>query len=253
MKPLIGKIFLTLIATVFTVAAICWVWKTPVFADGTNPYIIGSGSVGGDVCLTPSDNLLDEGFEGVGYENAAKITESGIGTINEDTARPGSQTPTELCNSVLYVETDSGNEAFIIVDEGTQRDDVYFRIYYYLGTQADGTYPYIVHAGEISGYPGSNPGFNIQLYTDEGEVRARGTTSSNTIAINIGSWNLIEVHYVRNDTSWIQVNGGSQETFTAYDHGVRYYHIGHTATAPTDTMSSYFDLTAINTTGIGGE
>jgi len=201
-------------------------------------------------CSSTTDNIFDEGFEGAGYENT--WSENGSGTINEDYSRPGAQSPTALCSQVLYVDTDSSNETYATLNEGTARSEVYVRFYYYPGTQAASTYPYILDAGDSNGV--YNLGFRVQLYSGASpSVRARGATDSSTASVNAGAWNLIEIHFVRNDASWIKINGGSELSFTASDYDVQYYFLGHTGLAPTPTLTSYYDLFAINTVAIGGE
>lgn len=63
-----------------------------------------SYTTGGVACSTPSgSSILDEGFTGTGYENASNWSETGSGTIDEDTSL--SSWPTEACDEGLNIAT----------------------------------------------------------------------------------------------------------------------------------------------------
>jgi hypothetical protein len=97
MKSLTSKILLTFIVTVFTVVAIYLVWTTPVFADGTNPYIIGSGSVES----APSSGSI--GFTGTTGASLLKTTQYVYYSPTTPT------TPGNVRHGHLYVEDSDGN------------------------------------------------------------------------------------------------------------------------------------------------
>lgn len=251
----------------FTVPAILFGQTiTATYTQPTNGFeaITGGGDLGGFIntavtnetapvgCTSPSDNILDDGFEGTGFELV--WSQVGVGTLNADANRPGTQSPTALCTQSLYVETDTSNETYIYHNEGLARSDVYVRFYINPSIIPSGVYPYIF-AATGGATPNTSPTANVQMScnTTTASIRVRGTTDTTYESITVNGWNLVELHIVQNGASWLKINGGSEVAFTARDYAINYYFLGHTDTAPTAQMGTYFDLFAINTIAIGGE
>jgi len=247
-------ISLLLLAVIFTVSA-------------DRRRLLGVRNVAG-ACATsdttiPHDTLL-EGFQVVttGYENTWAAGGTGTSVTFDpyaDTSAITSGKAAGQCDRAMKLTIVAADvlEQSVYYDHGTIDADtvaVNYSCRIYVTVIPDGTevvYP-VAANNNVSPNNSGDAAFRIGITTNGANVmiRARGTTDSAIIPVNINTWNLIEVHLDPTAaSSTITVNGGTPESFTrttAIDP--RYVHIGSYGVQALGTSATlYIDSITANT------
>jgi len=222
-------------------------WFNFAWAGSNNVQITFVASEGG-ACSTPATgDLLNEGFEGTGYDSGKTVTESG--TVAEDTARPGTQSPTGLCSESLLITGEASTNKYVNIDEGTARTEVYIKIYSYLSSISGASkLSWVFIANDQSDI--YNRALYLTLDTFSGiYIKATGATDSNRIALSADTWNVIDIHLVKNGASTIAVNGGTAEGFTGGNYDIRHY---KPCSIANDGLlgNFYFDIVSVSTSSM---
>jgi len=211
--------------------------------------LVGSGAVtGGGACSTPATgNLFNEGFEGTGYDSGKTVTESG--TVAEDTARPGTQSPTGLCSESLLVTGEASVTKLTNIDEGTARTDVYVRLYLYFSSVSGVSKGSWVFVANNQSDIYERAAF-LQIDTFSGLwIKAEGASASERISLTQDALHVINLHIVKNATSTISVDGGTSYEFTSGNYDIRWYHLGSLSN---DGLLGdfYFDILSVSTSSM---
>ncbi|MHA1347932.1 MAG: hypothetical protein ACTSO3_16135 [Candidatus Heimdallarchaeaceae archaeon] len=217
-----------------------------------------SGTGSGGACTTPSTgDELNEGFLGAGYENT--WTESGTSTIlDEDVTLPSSP-PTGCCSEGLKIDFVSGND-HTYWNKGstipyTTTTNIIFYVYFdtlgltddYEGTALviwddDTTHALWSHGTavvEVVKNPASSTGYYI---------RGKANTISSGIEITTGTWYKVMLHLDANaESSYIQIDDGTQQSFTREDVNGQYLSLGVSELESGDSFKCYIGYIYIDT------
>ena len=211
--------------------------------------------------------IIDESFEGTGYEESWTEYNSGGCTLNEDSAIPGATPPNAGSQCLNYVKI-SGANAYARRDYGSQVNTSYTRFYIYFSalsssvSQEEGC----ILAMSNDSDEDANTTMNFGIYNDAGTHRWRlavhfGAGWSNAYSsssISTDTWYRVEIKIDDSGTGSHQllVDGDSQGILAGnLDRGApRYWYIGYGGySTSTVSFTTYYDLFAVSTEGWIGE
>lgn len=189
-------------------------------------------------CTTPTTgDTFNEGFLGAGYENTWSEV-LGTVAINED-ATLGGTPPVGSCTEGLYVNSAIGATVSTTTHDlgaaiaNTNAIDVYMEFRLISSTlPADYKLFHVLQFSETS-----NPAvLPLVAYLDVSresgvpKMRARASANSAWVPVTTGAWHTVKIHLDPTAaSSYLQVDGGTQNTFTRGPSSGRYIHAGITA------------------------
>ncbi len=146
--------------------------------------------------------LVDENFEGAGYEGTWAETVSGSNTLDEDSAIPGAPPlgSGSQCLKSILVNASNPNAVAFTSDVDSNQNVNYVRIFLYVETEgfSDGETAIIVVLRDSSG----NPAAKILMAQTSGQLKIRyeyfsaGADQVTAFTdINTGQWYLVEYQY----------------------------------------------------------
>lgn len=237
------------------------------FGSGNKPILNGSSQVSGwtntDI---PADfgNLLDEGFEGTGYQNTWSETIGSGSVVDEDSTAV--TPPTGGGSQILNIQKVSPNyNAKTRFDMGSEQSITYSRFYVYITSEglSNSQFHYLFRT-----YNGSSQNVtNLRLNQNaSGELRFQydywnngGTSLSANYpnvalgagSISLNTWYKIELKYdATNSSVEFRVNGstvGSAGTLTgSLRNPPRYIDLGNDSFSY--TLNAYYDRVAVDST-----
>lgn len=223
------------------------VWCLPLTAGWTPAQLrqakppVASGGACATSDTTLPHSLFLEGFETPGYENSWAET----GTVDDqaDTSALTSNKPVGACDVGFSVSV-SGSAKYATHDLGShQAQPVDLYCYIYPTGITDGDLYSII--GFNANAPAGETHVNFRRAGSTYEVRVVADTVTAFQAINVDSWNLIQLH-VEGASSYLKVNGGSEIAFTATAFTTRYISIGQLTASIANAGTWYFDLVAVD-------
>lgn len=211
---------------------------------GIGPVIFNSHNrLSESACSTPSQGAnFTEGFEGVGYENS--WTEP-TGTVNEDYTglayNCSESAYVDSADSADYAMHDHGSSLDI---DTTSMDYVfYFRI---ITIPGDGDALAWASAGSTTNPTDTTKTFSLNINNSSGTVTVRAdgqSSSSSTETVVANTWYKMTVHLDTTPaSSYMQIDSGSQRTFTRFSNDPRYFFLGALNTGAGESIEIAYDL-----------
>lgn len=204
----------------------------------------GTYAADGSTCSTPTTgNILNEGFEGTGYENSGYWESSG--TVDPDHTHSGTP-PTNSCAQALQVVA-SGSSSYIQKDLGsalTYPVTVAFSMYLDSATIAQ--YDSLDILASWTGTWGTGPGnlrvMNMSSGTPEYILRHIGSVNSANIPIDLDTWYDVEITYASTESSSSITVGSTTEGFTRNSNAMQIIRLGAESVSSTEAATIELDL-----------
>ncbi len=236
--------------------------NAPKTLAGPKGGLVGNWSFNGQdmagAVTSAGGNLLREGFEGTGYENAGwtEVVAAGA-TLDEDSAGPGTL-PLGGGSQSLYAVTtgaDYGNTR-AQYNLGSNYTTAYVRVYVYIGSEAlvNGSDRQIIY-------------WKTTEETDDTGISLRQTAEGNLIfralfvggnidsdPLSVGQWYRVEFKWVQNGTGEMKIDGVSKGTATCQNNPLGMILVGTMDNGYNYHVGVYFDLVAVDSSNwIGAE
>lgn len=188
----------------------------------------------GATCSTPTDgDTLNEGFLGTGYENTWSETVGANGAIDEDHTLTGTP-PTGSCSEgIQFTNTSgSGEPTLITYNNGSATSystttDIY--VEFRVNSVSLNNYDSVMFVAATT-YDGTGTRLAALYFVQEGAnfvLRASASTSSSNEVISTGTWYTARLHIdATAASSYLQVDSGSQRSFTRADNDWQYIKLG---------------------------
>lgn len=206
------------------------------------------------VCVTPDNgDELDEGFLGTGYE-ASGWTET-EGTPNEDVSLSGSW-PSSSCSEGFESDKTGATDQYATWDRlssitGTTDISIDWEL---TSHSLSGALKWLyIFAMNDTSTDIENGTFVAQIQFERDgsgnlNVYAVGSTTSGDVAVSVGTPITINLHIQSGaGNSYINVNGGSNQTFTCNTISGRYFHFGLSRDTISYTVKTRIGYIKINT------
>ena len=228
---------------------------SPTFSFSSSTMVIRGSSGAPPACSTPDDgDLIDEGFEGSGYEISWNTSDVGDG--DPDAARPSTD-PDQLCDDSIEFNTTADEEEWIEKNIGDYTT-TYSSFWLLVEQHNSGGQVTAIYGVMDTQQSWDYDSYVNVFWTGDGTYDIRGDGSVDSAYFTdftVNTWHYVEMKCVDGGaagTSTINVDNGTPETFTARDtgrnSGTTYIWTGPFSTARTGT-TVYIDQISVDTTG----
>ena len=244
------------ILTISLTAVLLFTIAVTVSADRRR--LLGARSVpAASACLstdtTFSHGQFLEGFQTAttGYENTWAGSGGTVNAATDTTSLTTGKVTGQCDQAFSLAATATLTTRYTDFGAGVLTYPMTVTLMFYVDAQTDETYSNILTVGSSTGISsGIYNGLQFSRSGSAYQVRGRGTSQSAWAAITVNSWNTIvlRIDHTNATSSYINVNGGSNQTFDSDGAGgERYLIIGQNAFIGTPaTGNLYFDLLCID-------
>jgi len=202
-------------------------------------------------------SLVDESFEGVGYEETWTEYKGDNSTVDEDSTdvTPPWQGGAQTLKCVTAADGDHTYEAYATRDLGSNKAITYTRFYFQLASEdmadTDSKRIFTLEDGN------NDQAVRMMLIQDGTDLKLRGRvydgawlTKGTSNAISVDTWYRIEIEYDHTNTtfSW-KLDGTEIEEYTltgSQRTHVRYINCGLQDTTQEHVITAYYDLVAVD-------
>jgi hypothetical protein len=240
--------------TVSVPTATTWYWRVKA-RDAIHTDLISSWSTSDSFVIYPL--IINESFEGAGYQQSWTETVGTNCSLDEDFAIPGIPPSGAGSQCLRSVSASTGYQAYANRNLGTEQPKTFTTFYVYVGAEGLGASTQ-KDICTLSDGGGNNPIIFRLFKGSAGNLRFRfrlynngGWTNYDSTVISLNTWYKIEIKYDDTDNTWEwRLDGttqGSGSLTVSHYTGIQSWNFGFVTSSQQYSGTVYFDLIKVNT------